>query len=248
MAVVTKVLPVPTDTPHRLGRHVEHDGRSRNYEFRVKRRGPTKDKLWSFSKPVLNQMNTSSCVGNTICQFLNTDYAAPARALHNVSWYTEGFALNVYHLATVADGVTQDIYPPNDQGTSSLGGAKAAQQLGLVDTYQHAFDFGTFQAAIETQPVCVGTLWTNQMFNADPTGLISVGELGDPNDPNNPNIAGGHEYLAVGISYTLQRVRFLTSWGASFGVKGEFMMTFADFETLLNNQGDVLVLHGVGMK
>lgn len=248
MAVHTQVLPVPTDTPYRLGRHVEHDDRSRDYEFSRRKLGPDRDQLWSFSQPVLNQMNTSSCVGNTITQFFNTDYAKPCRTLHQVDWYTEGFALNVYHLATVADGVSQDIYPPNDDGTSALGGAKAAQELGLVDTYTHAFDFDTFRAAIETQPVCVGTLWTNQMFTADPTGLIAVGDLGDVNDPNNPNIAGGHEYLALGISYTLQQVRFLTSWGPDFGIKGEFKMTFADFETLLDNQGDVLVLHGIGMK
>src|SRR5947209_4080614 len=129
MAVTTKVLPVPTDTPYRLGRHVEHDDRSRDYAFKAVRRGPPRDKLWSFSQPVLNQWNTNGCVGNTIAQFFNTDYAAPARALHKVSWYTEPYALNVYHLATVADGVTEEIYPPHDDGTSALGGAKAAQEL-----------------------------------------------------------------------------------------------------------------------
>jgi hypothetical protein len=213
----------------------------------LRKASPDRDQLWSFSKPVLNQMNTSSCVGNTVTQFFNTDYAAPVRKLKGVDWYTETEALEVYHLATVADGVTADIYPPNDDGTSSLGGAKAAQELNLANSYEHAFDFETFRAAIETQPVCVGTLWTNQMFTADPTGLISVGPLGDVNDPNNPYIAGGHEYLALGISYTLQRVRFLTSWGPDFGIGGQFMMTFNDFETLLANQGDILVLHGVGM-
>jgi hypothetical protein len=248
MAVHTQVLPVPTNTPHRLGRHVEHDDRSRDYEFSARKLGPDRDKLWTFSEPVLNQMNTSSCVGNTIAQFFNTDYAAPVRQLKKVSWYGEAEALEIYHLATIADGVTADIYPPADDGTSALGGAKAAQELDLADHYQHAFDFNTFRAAIETQPVCVGTLWTNQMFTPDPTGLISVGPLGDVNDPQNPYIAGGHEYLALGISYTLQQVRFLTSWGPDFGIGGQFKMTFTDFETLLDNQGDVLVLHGVGMK
>jgi hypothetical protein len=158
-----------------------------------------------------------------------------------VHWYTEGFALNLYHLATIADGINTDFYPPNDNGTTALGGAKAAQEAGLVDTYQHTFDFNTFRAAIQHQPVCVGTLWTNQMFNVDPTGLISVGDLSDS------NIAGGHEYLAVGISYTQQQVRFLTSWGPDFGIKGEFKLTFSDFEQLLDNEGDVLVLHGIGL-
>lgn len=246
MAIITKVLPVPTDTPHRLGRHVEHDSRSRDFEFSGPRRGVAQDKLWSFSQPVLNQGDTSSCVGNTFSQFMNTDYCAPTRTKLKIEWVTETQALEVYHLATVADGISADIYPPADDGSSSLGGAKAAQELGWIDRYEHAFDFDTFQSAIQTQPVCVGTLWTNQMFNISPSGLITVGPLGDINDPNNPYIAGGHEYLGLGISYTLQQVRFLTSWGPYFGLRGEFMMSFTDFETLITNQGDITVPHGVG--
>lgn len=245
MAVTTQILPNPTDTPHRLGRHVEHDDRSRDFEFSGPRRGLDRDQLWTFSKPVLNQMNTSSCVGNTFTQFVNTDWCAPLRVHRKVDWYGEAEALECYHLATVADGISADIYPPADDGTSSLGGAKAAQQLGWIDRYEHAFDFDTFRSAIQQQPVCVGTLWTNQMFNADPTGMIAVGQLGDVNDPNNPNIAGGHEYLALGISYTLRRVRFLTSWGPSFALGGQFMMTFDDFETLIANQGDIVVPHPI---
>lgn len=247
MAVYTQVLPNPTDTPYRLGRHVEHDDRSRAHEFSAPRRGADTDKLWSFTKPVLNQGNTSSCVGNTFAQFMNTDFAALARTKLGIEWVTETQALNVYHLATIADGVTSEIYPPADDGTSGLAGAKAAQQLGWIDRYEHAFDFDTFRSAIQVSPVCVGTLWTTAMFNADANGLITVGDLGDPNDPNNPNIAGGHEYLGLGISYTLRQVRFLTSWGPSFGKRGEFMMSFDDFETLIVNQGDIVVPHLVGM-
>lgn len=241
MAVTTVVLPNPTNVPHRLGRHVERDDRSRDFEFSGPRRSIDQDKLWSFSKPVLNQGNTSSCVGNTFSQFINTDFCAPTRKKLDIEWVTETQALECYHLATVADGVSADIYPPADDGTSSLGGAKAAQQLGWINRYEHAFDFNTFQSAIQTQPVCVGTLWTNQMFSADSRGVIAVGPLGDVNDPNNPYIAGGHEYLGMGISYTLKQVRFLTSWGPSFGLNGEFIMSFDDFETLIENQGDIMV-------
>jgi hypothetical protein len=240
MAVTTLVLPVPTNVPHRLGRHVEKDDRSRDFEFSGPRRGIDKDILWSFSKPVLNQGNTSSCVGNTFAQFINSDFCAPTRKKLKVEWETESQALECYHLATIADGVSADIYPPADDGTSALGGAKAAQQLGWIDRYEHAFDFNTFQSAIQTQPVCVGTVWTNSMFNADSNGLITVGELTED------NIAGGHEYLGLGISYTLKQVRFLTSWGASFGLGGQFIMSFDDFESLINAQGDIVVPHAVG--
>src|ERR1700744_221999 len=156
MAVHTHVLPVPTDTPYRLGRHVEHDDRSKDHAFKLAKRGVDRDKLRTFPQPVLNQMDPSSCVGNTITQFVNTDYAAKLRQSKGVSWYGEAEALQVYHLATIADGINTDFYPPNDNGTSALGGAKAAQGVGWVDTYQHTFDFDSFRAAIEVQPVCVG--------------------------------------------------------------------------------------------
>ena len=229
MAVTTKILPNPTDTPFRLGRHIEHDERSRDFEFSGARRGVDTDKLWSFSKPVLNQGKTNSCVGNTFSQFINTDYCAPTRKKLNIGWVTETQALKCYHLATIVDGVSNEIYPPADDGTSALGGAKAAQELGWIDRYEHAFDFNTFQSAIQTQPVCVGTLWTNSMFNADSNGLITVGSLGDINDPNNPYIAGGHEYLGVGINYGLQQVRFPHLMGGIIWGKGRIHYVFQRF-------------------
>jgi hypothetical protein len=239
MAVSTLVLPTPTDTPHRLGRHQEHDEASWRFEFSGPRRGVDRDHLWTFSKPVLNQGDTNSCVGNTFAQFINTDFAAAARAKLKDSWETETKALNCYHLATIADGINTDYFPPNDNGTSGLGGAKAAQQLGWIDRYEHVFDFNTFRVAIQSQPVCVGTLWTNQMFTPEAKGLLTVGDL------TPENTAGGHEYLALGISYTLRLVRFLTSWGAAFGLGGQFTMTFDDFEKLISAQGDIIVPHPI---
>jgi hypothetical protein len=223
-----------------LGRHVEHDDRSRDFRYQAARQAQA-DKLWGFSKPVLNQWDTNSCVTNTVMQFFNTDFATAFRNGHHVSWYTEGQALDAYHLATVADGISTDIYPPNDNGTTALGGAKAAQELGLIDRYEHTFDFESFCAALQNQPVCVGTVWTNSMFDPDPTGHLTVGPVDDS------TIAGGHEYLALGINYTNELLTFLTSWGASFARHGQFTVSFTDFEALLNAEGDVLVLHPKGM-
>jgi hypothetical protein len=199
------------------------------------------------TKPVLNQGNYNSCVGNTFTQICNTQLFTSVRTAKNVSWFTEGFALQLYSRATHDDGMSQYYYPPNDDGSTALGGAKAAQDLGLIDRYEHTFTFDAFRAALQRQPVCVGTLWTQDMFNPDPvSGLLTV-NLGDPNDPNNTNIAGGHEYLALGLDYTHQWVIFLTSWGPSFGLDGRFKISFADFATLLAAEGDVVVPHGIGM-
>jgi hypothetical protein len=201
-----------------------------------------KDQLWSISTPILNQLNTNSCTGNAVAQFFNTDYAAPVRKAKGVNWLTEAMALQFYSKGTHEEDDPSDYYPPNDNGSTGLDVAKAAVDLGWADKYQHTFTFDQFRSAIATQPVCVGTLWSDSMFTPDHNGLVTVGDLSDQS-----NVAGGHEYLALGISYTLKQCRFLTSWGAGFGLNGQFMITFDDFENLLNNQGDVIVLHGVGL-
>lgn len=51
-------------------------------------------------------------------------------------------------------------------------------------------------------------------------------------------IAGGHEYLALGVNHETQTLVFLNSWGESWGRNGRFMMTFKAFAGLLQDQGD----------
>lgn len=247
MAVETRVLPIPTDTPYKLGRHVKHDERSKDYELSLPAEMAEKDTLWTVSQYILNQGNTSSCTGNAAAQCLNTDFFAPTRTKLNIPWFTESMALTIYSDATHEEDDPSDYYPPNDNGSNGVDMAKACQQLGYVDRYEHTFSFGDFRKAIQTQPLCVGTLWTQQMFTPDTNGLVTVGPLGDVDDPNNPYIAGGHQYVAIGISNTIQQLKFLTSWGYGFANGGVFQMTFDDFETLLANEGDVIALHGVGM-
>ena len=234
-------LPTPTDTPYRLGRHIHHDTRSLNYGFAADKPSRDVTTLWSYSLPVLNQWNTNACTGNAMAGFFNTDYAARTRAAKKVSWCTESLALQFYSVATREEGDPNYYYPPNDQGSDGLDVAKAAVQLNWADRYAHCFTFDQFRAALQTQPVCIGTLWTNSMFNPDPSGLVHIGALTDE------NVAGGHEYLALGLNYATRLVTCLTSWGVDFGRRGQFDVSFSDFETLLMTQGDVIVPHAVGM-
>lgn len=226
--------------PHRLGRHIEQDDRSRGFAMSPRPRGV--DRRWGFSKPVLDQGPLSSCIGEAIAQCFNTDFFEPYRRARGVDWLTQSDAQDIYHFATVADSYNDPgvVWPPHDNGSTALGGAKAAMVMGMISSYHHTFDFTSFCAAVELQPVCVGTTWYDSMFHPDPATRHRV--VVDTSAPR-----GGHEYVCLGISYTQRSLRFLTSWGEDFGDRGQFEVDFEDFEGLLNNDGDVLVLHATGM-
>jgi hypothetical protein len=242
------------DTPFPLGRHVYHDSRSRSFTFQVPATPIVHNTIiWPHSTPILNQGQKFSCTGNAAAQLLNCDLFAPARATVKAlpegdpsNWLTEGDALQLYGLGTHLDGFGADqYYPPNDDGGSGLGVAKALQQLGYVDSYTHCYTFTQFQAAIQTQPVLMGTSWTNSMFTPDPvTGRITVGLL------NDQTVVGGHEWVGLGIDYQTQDVVGLQSWGDWGGGTGlnvgMFKISFAEFANLLADEGDIVVPHVVG--
>jgi hypothetical protein len=235
-------------TPFPLGRHVEHDSRSRDFAFQLPATPIVhKSVLWPHNTPVLDQGSKSSCTGNAMSQLLNCKMFASCR-LGKIS-LDEKDALALYSLATHLDGFGSDqYYPPNDDGSSGLGVAKAAQQLGYIDNYAHCYTMTQLQAAIQTQPVITGTSWTNSMFQIDAnSGIVPVGAL------NSSTIAGGHEYLIQGIDYQREVVVCLNSWGPGWGggdglTPGQFRITFADFTNLLASDGDVVVPRGKGLK
>jgi hypothetical protein len=228
---------------HGMGRHVDHDPASRGFEYQRKD-APQVDRVWAHSTPVLDQGQRSSCVGNSGAQLLNSDLFKPFRVKQDKTWFTETDALNFYSLATHDDGFGEsNYYPPNDQGSSGLGLCKALQGLGYIDRYEHCFDMPTTLSALQTQPLCVGTLWTNAMFTPDAKGYVHPGDLSDQS-----NIAGGHEYLLRGVLYSTNTLVFLNSWGQNWNapLKGSFFMTIPEFQTLMTQQGDAVVPHVIG--
>lgn len=238
-------------TPKPLGRHVEHDERSRGFAH-LPRDVMPKGINSFFQSPVgpLNQGDVGSCTGNAEAQWLNTDYALPVREQVNKGQpLGEPDALKIYSLGTHLDNIRGN-YPPIDTGCSGLGVAKAGVKLGFLQGYSHIFTWQAFQATAEVRPFIAGTLWTNTMFNAH-NGLVRVGSLRDS------NIAGGHEYLVCGIDWAAQVVILRNSWGDRTDIDpngwpgckpgGYFAISFREYQALLDAQGDGTVLQGTGM-
>jgi hypothetical protein len=109
-----------------------------------------------------------------------------------------------------------------------LGAAQAAKQLGLISGYQHITSVAAAQTAILNGPFIVGSDWYTGMDNPDATGRVHP----------TGSIRGGHEYECYGYDAAADLWWFWNSWGTSFGSKGGFCYSSADFAKLLADQGD----------
>lgn len=223
----------------RLGRHVHHDPRSFNYSVTDV---PEIDSVeiksveWPVNCGVLDQGDLGACVGYATTGNVATGPNYTALPTTKAGDLAPGARANstarmVYSDATKMDNVPGQ-WPPNDTGSSGLGGAKAARKGGYISAYLHAFSLDAALKALMVGPIMVGTDWYSGMF--DPTVSGQVVPTGD--------LAGGHEYMAYGYDAERSRVLFQNSWGSSWGQGGRFWMSTANLGTLLAKDGDVTSL------
>jgi hypothetical protein len=238
---------IPASDP-RLGRHVYHDSESRRYTYDT-----SGLKIVSAKHrrriPVLDQGSLGSCTGNAGIGCLGTDpFFGSALADHErfqeqlrrelpalESKYSldEAGAVWLYSDATKVDDYP-GTYPPTDTGSDGLTVAKVLQRAGEIAGYQHTFSLDAALRALGQTPVITGTIWTEAMFYPDLDGRIHP-TLG------RSSVAGGHEYVLDEIDAERERVWLTNSWGTGFGIQGHAYLTFADFGSLLAEQGDVTV-------
>jgi hypothetical protein len=235
--------------PFRLGRHIEHDPRSLAYAHGVLPQSAIKTVEWTRRIPILDQGSLGSCTGNAGTGVLGTDSAGrtasttvtitPAGAAASHGLFTAGehaldeaFAVALYSLATILDGVSGQ-YPPTDTGSTGLGVAKALKALGLAGSYTHAFSTAALNSALQTSPVMIGIPWLKSMFDTATDGRILV--------DHTSGIAGGHELELCRYDASTGEYWVPNSWNTSWGDKGWAYFTAADLTWLLSQQGDVTV-------
>jgi hypothetical protein len=172
-----------------------------------------------------NQGNIGSCTANALCGALSS---APDSTSSRA--YDEATAVQLYELETKLEGKP---YPPNDPGGSGLMVCKAAQQLGWISAYHHAFGIEQALEALVLQPVITGVSWYTSFDTPDHNGLVTIAP--------GATVRGGHEVVADGIDAKNELVWFWNSWGTGFGVGGRFSMSFSTWGQLLSEQGDVTV-------
>jgi hypothetical protein len=127
--VVRSVLREEVVAGKRLGRHVVHDPRSRNFT------APLAAGIVCVTHAAaglpLDQGKIGSCTANALCGALNS-----APAFTGGTPLDEAEAVKLYGQETQLEGKP---HPPHDPGGSGLMVCKAAQKLGLISSYQHAF-------------------------------------------------------------------------------------------------------------
>jgi hypothetical protein len=205
----------------RLGRHVEHDPRSRNY---VAERAP---KIRSVKHDAtglpLDQGQIGSCTANALCGALDS-----APNFMGGDPLNEQEAIKVYELETQLEG---EPYPPNDPGGSGLMVCKAGKDMGLIKSYHHAFGVEHALESLVLRPVITGINWYEGFDTPDANGQVQI----------SGSVRGGHEIVADEIDADNELVWFWNSWGTQWGVGGRFCMSFDTWDQLLQERGDVTV-------
>lgn len=214
----------PGRLPYPLGRHVEHDPRSRRFSFEAATALPNYSVTHPRRTPIFDQGNLGSCTGMAMAGWLGTDPAGDSTASYSL-------AVELYSEATRLD-IWDGEWPPDDTGSSGNAVAKAARNRGLISGWQHAFTFDVVLAAVVTAPIIVGVPWHEPMFYPLESGYLDCG--GD--------VVGGHEVLIRGIDPRKRHVLADNSWGTSWGRDGRFWLRFDDLERLLADDGDATMM------
>jgi hypothetical protein len=207
----------------RLGRHVLHDPASRAY---VAPRAPQIESVTHAASGLpLDQGKIGSCTANALCGALNS-----APDLAGGAPLAEENAVQLYELETKLEGKP---YPPNDPGGTGLMVCKAAQQMGLISSYQHAFGIEHALQALVLRPVITGINWYSSFDTPDERGVVAIAP--------GATVRGGHEIVADEIDAPGRLVWFWNSWGSNWGLGGRFCMAFDTWDQLLQQRGDVTV-------
>lgn len=144
---------------------------------------------------------------------------------------------------------------PFYEGTSVLAGLGVYQELlGRIDPYKRSWAYrwcfggDDVLVALGRRGVIIGVSWLEGMFDTDAEGFIHVS--GD--------VAGGHCTYLRGVKVVWQEnathddAKFVdrertvilgrNSWGAAWGLNGDFKITLADLDKLLAMDGEAAVL------
>lgn len=222
--------------PYRLGRHVLHDEASKDFEARkmVGRRPRQLASVeHSINAPIWNQGEIGQCTAEAALGLLMADQVRKSE------WNFAGTGpdadtLALYRAETRLDDT--DIpgsWEPEDTGSTGLWSMKALHKANLIKGYHWAFSMTTVLQLLLDTPVSTGTAWYNSMFSPAPRGKLTVDE--------SSGVAGGHQYLLIGIDMENDEVIARNSWGEEWGDQGKFRLSFQDYAKLLSDNGDAVV-------
>jgi hypothetical protein len=216
----------------RLGRHVEHDPRSRGFVHEEKLAeavAPLVSRSWAFKGSILTQ-DIGSCTGEAQVNLLNCAPFVDRRG----TLLTQDDALSLYEQATHLDNIP-GCYPPNDTGSSGLAVSKAAKKRGLIAGYKHAFSLASLLHWLSNVgPAKLGIEWFAGFDT--PIGVDAECRIDGV-------VRGGHEICVNEINVEKRKLRAIQSWGPDWGDAGRMTFSWDTMAILLSRQGDATLDH-----
>lgn len=227
------------DGPGYLGRHIEHDPASRDYDIEQRvAYPPPKPVLWQRWSAILDQGQLGSCTGNALTGWFGC--APYCTSVQQAQQFNENFAVTRYERATQVDPYP-GTYPPDDTGSSGLAVCKGAKQDGLLHGYSWAFTVAGLLHALQGGGVIVGIPWHEGFDNPDSNGVVVP----------SGGVRGGHEFLIRGVQPAsaggpLDSSALLwadNSWSQDWGVRGSFHFTLGTWDQLRGEKADCTIPH-----
>lgn len=205
----------------------------RNEEHSVRRvlapQVPLVKRVWDYPTLRLDQGNTGHCVGFGWSAELS---GSPVR----ISGVDNNFAHGLFYAAQKVDIAEGRNF---GDGATVIAGAKAAKNLGYMESYTWATTIDDLLAALVGHgPAVLGVNWREFMFNPTRQGLLDI----------SGQVAGGHCITAFGfipkMRFGLKRfdvIPLVQSWGTEFGRRGIAYLKVEDAEALLKDDGEACV-------
>ena len=208
----------------RLGRHIVHDPRSRNFPAE---QAPAIVSVTHKAVGLpLNQGDIGSCTANALCGALNSapDFTGGERR-------ATSRARSISTSSRPASRATRI-----RRTTRAAAGSRSARPQSSWDGSRRTSTPSVSSTRCSRwclRPVITGINWYTSFDTPDADGLVAIA--------TGATVRGGHEVVADQIDAPNKLVWFWNSWGKAFGVGGRFCMSFDTWQQLLEQTGDVTV-------
>lgn len=205
--------------PFPLGFRQKHSDKDKHYPLSTLMGAPTSvpvSKVWR-PGPVNDQGHTNGCVGYSCFKFLTSEPVVTPEELR----ITED---DIY-----LEARRNDEFPGEaDEGTSVRAGLDTLKRHGFIGGYFWTKDHReAVEYMLTMGPLELGINWYADMFNPDSQGVIHPGG----------GIAGGHAIFCYAADWQNRMLTLRNSWGPDWGMSGDCLLSFNDFDRLLQENG-----------
>lgn len=229
MTTKFRLIPERPDAPHRMGRHQVHDWLLPELEATVRMGTPIQTVQHQELQDPFDQGQVGDCTMNAgFGTLVTAPFAKPG-----VKPVTQDVIQDGYRLETrLDDSQIPGHWEPDDTGSSGPWSMTALQKLKLIKSWHHTRNMTTALRLLNTGPISIGVTWYNSMFTPDAKNQLVISQA--------DGVGGGHQIAVTADDADARRILIRNSWGVKWGLNGHAWLSWADFDDLLQDGGDVV--------